>query len=287
MSFYNRKIWPKADVEPRKYRMHFLNGCDSRFLVIQFVAVAPGVTDPEDDSAFGPIAFWVIGSDQGLGDPQDKTTLVMEPGGRYDIVFDFATYNKRRVIIKNLGGDSPFGGDYGDELHPDDFYDHRLTDRVMAFDVSLDLDKDVEDKFILPLEYPKVPYAGADGESSYTRRVALFEGLDEYDRLQPLLGTVKKLDDDSQDSDDESLDEEDVNVAKAYTWFQETTETPYTDTIEIWEIFNLSADAHPIHLHLVHFEILDRETFEYTITDVQKTTQHTGDHGYVAVSVGR
>ncbi len=29
----NGKIWPKADVEPRNYRLRLLNGYDSRFLV--------------------------------------------------------------------------------------------------------------------------------------------------------------------------------------------------------------------------------------------------------------
>ncbi len=35
----NGKIWPKAEVEPRNYRLRLLNGCDSRFLAVQFVEV--------------------------------------------------------------------------------------------------------------------------------------------------------------------------------------------------------------------------------------------------------
>jgi FtsP/CotA-like multicopper oxidase with cupredoxin domain len=41
-------------------------------------------------------------------------------------------------------------------------------------------------------------------------------------------------------------------------WHEPTTELPKLNDTEIWEIWNLSGDAHPIHLHLVHFEILDR-----------------------------
>lgn len=112
----NGKIWPKTDVEPRNYRMHLLNGCDSRFLVVQFVAVAPGATDPNDPSAGAPVPFWVIGSDQGLGSPTQTDSLVIEPGGRYDIVVDFTNLQGKRVIMKNLGGDAPFGGDFGGAL---------------------------------------------------------------------------------------------------------------------------------------------------------------------------
>jgi spore coat protein A len=108
----NGKIWPKENVEPRNYRMRLLNGCDSRFMVIQFVAVDPGVTDPDHPSASDPLPFWVIGSDQGLGTPAQTDTLVFEPGGRYDVVVDFSQVPEgSRVIMKNIGGDEPFGGD--------------------------------------------------------------------------------------------------------------------------------------------------------------------------------
>jgi len=37
------------------------------------------------------------------------------------------------------------------------------------------------------------------------------------------------------------------------------TENPTLGDTEIWEIYNFTADAHPIHLHLVRFEVLSRE----------------------------
>jgi spore coat protein A len=39
------------------------------------------------------------------------------------------------------------------------------------------------------------------------------------------------------------------------------TETPYNGTIEIWELYNTTPDTHPIHLHLVTFQILNRASF--------------------------
>ncbi|MEG3616210.1 multicopper oxidase domain-containing protein [Isoptericola haloaureus] len=258
----NGTIWPKADVEPRNYRMHLLNGCDSRFLVTQFVAVDPGVTDPTDPSAGTPLPFWVIGSDQGLGTPAQTDTLVIEPGGRYDVVVDFSQVPANsRVIMKNLGGDAPFGGAFGGGLDPDDLFPDRQTDRIMAFDVVVPL-SGVPDTF----DANNLPgYQGPTDEAT-TRRVALFEGTDEFGRLQPLLGTV---------ADDVSG----TNVATASTWFQPPTETPSAGATEIWEVYNFTADAHPIHLHLVNFEILDRQDFEYDVTGNQTTTQHNGTTG--------
>ena len=40
------------------------------------------------------------------------------------------------------------------------------------------------------------------------------------------------------------------------------TENPTLDTVEIWSLINLTEDVHPIHLHLVRFQILDRRPFD-------------------------
>ena len=44
-------------------------------------------------------------------------------------------------------------------------------------------------------------------------------------------------------------------------WSDPATERPKLDTIEIWHIVNTFNFPHPIHLHLVHFEILGRKTY--------------------------
>src|SRR5579863_7891490 len=45
-------------------------------------------------------------------------------------------------------------------------------------------------------------------------------------------------------------------------WHEPVTERPLLDSIEIWSLVNLTEDTHPIHLHLVRFLVLDRQTFD-------------------------
>jgi spore coat protein A len=45
-------------------------------------------------------------------------------------------------------------------------------------------------------------------------------------------------------------------------WHMPITENPVLDTTEIWELVNLTEDTHPIHLHLVRFQLLDRRPFD-------------------------
>ena len=44
-------------------------------------------------------------------------------------------------------------------------------------------------------------------------------------------------------------------------WGDPLTENPATGATEIWELHNFTEDAHPIHVHLVQFEVLDRRPF--------------------------
>jgi spore coat protein A, manganese oxidase len=45
-------------------------------------------------------------------------------------------------------------------------------------------------------------------------------------------------------------------------WDMPVTETPTLDTVEIWSLINLTEDVHPLHLHLVRFQVLDRRPFD-------------------------
>ena len=45
-------------------------------------------------------------------------------------------------------------------------------------------------------------------------------------------------------------------------WHMPVTERPRLGTTEIWSLANVTDDSHPIHLHLVRFQILDRRNFD-------------------------
>ncbi len=47
-------------------------------------------------------------------------------------------------------------------------------------------------------------------------------------------------------------------------WHEPTTEFPKLSSTEIWEFVNLTEDTHPMHLHLVRFQVLDRRAFDMT-----------------------
>jgi spore coat protein A len=258
----NGKIWPKMDVEQRNYRLRFLNGCDSRFLAIQLFEVPAGATD--FSTVVQQLNFTVIGSDQGLASsPTPVDTLLIETGSRYDLLVDFKNVTPgNRVIVKNIGGDEPFGGDIpGPQVFGE-------TDRIMAFDVVLRY-KGGPDVTPMGINFgPNVP-AGYDR----LRKVALFEGKDEFGRLQPLLGTAEPATDYAGVAIDwpatpvyeqaklpDGTDSPLIGPMEgSIAWHSPTTENPDLYTTEEWEVWNMTGDAHPVHLHLVHFEVLGRE----------------------------
>jgi FtsP/CotA-like multicopper oxidase with cupredoxin domain len=266
----NGVIWPKAEVEPRHYRLRLLNGCDSRFMVVRFrVAASPDATDL--DGAGAPLPFQVIGSDQGLaGEAMQTDQLVFEPGGRYDVVVDFSQAAGSRIIMENFGWDAPFGGDFGANPGEGDVFPDRQTDRIMAFDVVVPMSS-VPDNF----DSSKIgPYDGNQESVDKVREVALFEGKDEFGRLQPLLG--------ARDEDATEPEEE----WKAIAWHSPTTEKPVLGETEIWKIYNFTGDAHPVHLHLVNFEVKGRKAITFDSDDGdpgQPVLQHNGTFGVAPV----
>jgi spore coat protein A len=59
-------------------------------------------------------------------------------------------------------------------------------------------------------------------------------------------------------------------------WDMPVTENPVIDTVEIWELVNTTEDSHPIHLHLVRFQILDRRSFDEPLFFRTRQIRYTG-----------
>lgn len=235
----NGKAWPVLEVEPRAYRLRVLNGADSRFFDLTFHSHNKGPS----------ISFYQIGTDQGfINNPVKLDHLLIAPAQRADLVVNFAKYKGKTIILKN-SANAPYPG--GDPVDPDS------TALVMAFRVTKPLDEQYP-KTKLPLTLrqrpiqPLVPTAP-------DRQVLLFESIDKFCRILPLLGTPQ---------------------LGALHWDDPTTETPKHGSVEIWEIYNTTEDAHPIHLHAGNFQILNRQFFsadQDPLTGVLSNIQLIGD----------
>jgi spore coat protein A len=59
-------------------------------------------------------------------------------------------------------------------------------------------------------------------------------------------------------------------------WADPITEIMQLGTTEIWTLVNLTEDTHPIHLHMVRFQILDRQTFSRFDYLSEETLRFTG-----------
>jgi FtsP/CotA-like multicopper oxidase with cupredoxin domain len=213
----------------------------------------------------------------------------METGSRYDIIFDFKTVTSgSRVIMKNIGGDTPFGFSFGDDLEPEDVFPDRQTDRIMAFDVNQPFNNSIPD--VTPTggsAAESIADYATDRKNAYNgyqldtvdrvRKVALFEGKDEYGRLQPILGTAEPATDYQGNSINwpETTPYQNAQlpdgtsspltgpIEGAIAWHSPTTENPALNTTELWEILNVTVDSHPVHLHLVHFEVIGRKYLKF------------------------
>jgi bilirubin oxidase len=218
----NGKTWPYLDVEPRKYRFRFLNGCNSRFVILKF--------DEEG------LAFTQIGNEGGFldGVPVVLDELLMAPAERADVIVDFSGYAGEEIVLLNLGPDEPFKGP-GVEQDP---ADPDTTGQVMQFRVALTVSS--PDTSVIPVVLPSITPLGPENT---TRDLTLNEEVYEPEDIPiaAFLGT---------------------GADGPLTWEDPITENPMVGDTEVWRIVNLTEDAHPIHLHLVMFEVLDRIPFD-------------------------
>ena len=72
------------------------------------------------------------------------------------------------------------------------------------------------------------------------------------------------------------LGESRVMLLNGAHWDMPVTEKPVLNTTEIWSFINLTDDTHPIHLHMVRFQILDQRPFDLTVYELTKKIVYTG-----------
>ncbi len=263
----NGNTWPVLNVEARRYRLRFLNGCNSRFLVLKMAQDADAIPGIDDGNWTAlPGMFWQIGAEGGfLAAPVQLDDLLMAPAERADVIIDFSVFAAgTEIYLVNVGPDKPFGGGIPGVDFP--LADSATTGQVMKFVVGPVLSPDPTlpaDGLTLPAIIPLGPATNVrqvslnEEDSSTVRVTTDVNGnviLDcdtgvPFGPKAALLGTVM-------------FDTMGVPMGMPMIWADAITENPAVGATEIWEIYNFTMDAHPIHIHLVQFQVVDRQPFD-------------------------
>lgn len=260
----NGKTWPFFNVEPRRYRFRTLDGCNARFLNMWL---------EKKDGSDGP-AIWQIGSDGGLLDSPVKLSraessfLFLAPGERADIIIDFRGFEGKTLTLRNDAA-TPFPT--GDPV------DVNTTGQIMQFKVGK------------TISHPCGPggdpsYNPASGKSPRMKPIVQIDP-DNAKVLRQL--TLNEIEGAPQTVDGVDFPGGPLEILVNNTkWTGQRpdptmggmlmpipgfkpdgignylSELPKDGSTEIWEIANLTMDAHPIHLHLVQFQLLARQDFD-------------------------
>ncbi|WP_204285004.1 multicopper oxidase family protein [Microbispora amethystogenes] len=229
----NGRTWPLLEVERRRYRFRFLNGCNARVLDLGIAA------SPVARPVRSALPFWQIGSDGAfLPAPVALDRLLLAPAERADVVVDFTGVPPGTPLyLVNEGPDGPYQGDAAAAPA-----DPATTGQVLKFLVRPASGRDSS----VPPDELELPRAARLGPAVRTRRLALLEQGSAVRGAGPvatLLGDAAG------------------RGWAARRWHDPVTENPGVGDVEVWEFHNLTPDAHPIHIHEILFEVLDRTPF--------------------------
>jgi len=218
----NGKAKPYLEVEPRKYRFRMVNGSNARFYHLT-LKPSDASGAPSEKSGEAP-QFVQIGTDGGLlPAPLARRALVIAPGERLDFVLDFAGRSGASFAMTN---DAPAPYTRGGQVDAAD---------VMLFNVSKPLA--APDTSAVPETL--TPFGALDPSLAARERVV---SINEMDRATDGYTMMGMLD--------------------GKHWDDPVTEDPQAGSMEIWSLANTTGDVHPIHLHLVRFQVLNRQPFD-------------------------
>jgi len=168
------------------------------------------------------LPFIQIGSDGGyLPRPVRLTSLLLSPGERADILVDFSSLIPGTTLTLLNDANAPFPD--GDPPDPN------TVGQIMQFTV---LAKPVVFPRPLPRVLNVIPKLVPNAKK---RTLVLFEVMGPNGPLEVLLNGQK--------------------------WSAPISELPRVSSTEDWLFVNLTGDTHPIHLHLVQFQVVSRQSF--------------------------
>ncbi|MDH3520476.1 MAG: multicopper oxidase domain-containing protein, partial [Myxococcales bacterium] len=222
----NGKVWPYHDVKQGKYRLRLLNGCNSRVLTLQF---CPGSNTSPCPS---PATFQVLGQEGGLlPAPVPLSEITLGGGERADVVVDFEPYAAGSEVYLVNSAPAPYPGEPGVGVLPD----------VMKFNVL------GEAGFQGPVPAALRPLETLlEGDAVRQREFELLKAAG--DACSPFVWEVVSTDG--------------LNGPVLGSRWNDVTEFPELGSTEVWRFINRSGMTHPMHMHLVMFQVLDRQFFE-------------------------
>ena len=194
---------------------------------------------------------WQIGNEGGfLATPVNVTAnhgnrILMGLAERADVIVDFGGVPLGNHVLRNVGPDEPFGG--GEPDADFDVADSDSTGQILQFRVVPAVAADPT----TPPEFLVLPPIAPLPAETVTRPLALIEragfGLDSEKTeiegpVEALLGTI---------------DDDGCWVERK--WMEPVTENPAVGATEVWEFYNTTGDAHPMHVHEIVFEVVNRE----------------------------
>jgi spore coat protein A len=182
-------------------------------------------------------SFHQIGSDGGLFSAAVKLNrLLLAPAERADIIVDFTGREGQTITLQN-DAKAPFPD--GNDLVIPEIMQFRVTKPLAGPDTS------VIPSSLRPL------YRIPEGSAHLSRDMTLEEVLNPAD--EPV-----------------------IVLLNGQMWEDPITERPRLGTTETWSLINLTGDTHPIHLHLVMFQVLDRRPFDVTHYEQTEQVVYTG-----------
>jgi FtsP/CotA-like multicopper oxidase with cupredoxin domain len=198
-----------------------------------------------DFSAIPGVEVWQIGNEGGfLAAPVNITAdhgnrLLMGLAERADMIVDFTNVSVGNYVLGNVGPDEPFGGGVPGADFP--IADPASTGQVLEFRVVPAVAPDPT----TPPQFLQLPAIVPLPAPVTTRPLALMEMMSEYwdGPAEAVLGTVDNM-----------------GVPMHQMWDEPVTEDPNVGDTEVWEFFNFTADAHPMHVHEVVFEVVNRQS---------------------------
>ncbi|TMQ17816.1 MAG: bilirubin oxidase [Deltaproteobacteria bacterium] len=253
----NGKSWPFFEVQPRRYRFRFVNASNARFFQMQLFRAT---SNHQPTTTPGP-HIWQIGSDGGflngptdLDNGTDPPHLFLAPAERGDVIIDFAGQSGRNFIMTNSpNAFAPFPS--GDPPDPN------TNGQVMEFRVNQSLSS--TDNSFNPAHpqrslraSPIVDIKPADTRRNpdKLRQLILVEVEGDGGPLEVMLNNSHW--DGNREGTTTQIPGSVSNGAGI-----SATETPRVGSTEVWQIANLTEDAHPIHIHLIQFQIIGRQEF--------------------------